>query len=109
MKKPTRPYIRKARAFSNILSPCPRGWRYETEDLAEICRLAVDTCAWPMYEIVEGEWRLTHEPKKKLPIEEFLVKQGRFKHMFKKGSEWMIEEAQKYVDEQWEKLLAKCR
>ena len=95
--------------FLNILSPCPRGWRYETEDLAEICRLAVDTCVWPMYEIVDGQWHLTYEPKKKLPVEEFLKKQGRFKHMFKKGSEWMIDEAQQYVDEQWEKLLSKCK
>ena len=95
--------------FLNILSPCPRGWRYETEDLAEICQLAVDTCAWPMYEIIDGTWNLTYEPKKKLPIEEFLKKQGRFKHMFRKGNEWMIEETQKYVDEQWEKLLSRCR
>lgn len=29
--------------------------------------------------------------------------------MFKKGSEWMIDEAQQYVDEQWEKLLSKCK
>jgi pyruvate ferredoxin oxidoreductase beta subunit len=28
--------------------------------------------------------------------------------MFKPGNEWMIEEAQKSVDENWEKLLAKC-
>ncbi|MEA4922712.1 MAG: thiamine pyrophosphate-dependent enzyme [Eubacteriaceae bacterium] len=95
-------------AFLNILSPCPRGWRYEAEDLAEICRLAVDTCVWPMYEIVDGVWHLTYEPKKKLPVEEFLSKQGRFAHMFKKGGEWMIEEAQTYVDKQWEKLLNKC-
>ena len=95
--------------FLNILSPCPRGWRYETEDLAEICQLAVDTCAWPMYEIIDGTWNLTYEPKKKLPIEEFLKKQGRFKHMFRKGNEWMIEETQKYVDDQWEKLLERCR
>ena len=61
-----------------------------------------------MYEIVEGKWHLTYEPKKKLHVEEFLKKQGRFKHMFKKGNEWMIDEAQQYVDQQWEKLLAKC-
>ncbi|MDD7036017.1 MAG: pyruvate ferredoxin oxidoreductase, partial [Firmicutes bacterium] len=72
------------------------------------CRLAVDTCVWPLYEIENGEWRLTYEPKRKLPVEEFLRKQGRFKHMFVPGSEWMIEETQKYVDEQWEKLLARC-
>jgi len=28
--------------------------------------------------------------------------------MFKPGAEWMIEEAQQYVDQQWEKLLRKC-
>ncbi len=95
--------------FLNILSPCPRGWRYEMEDLAEICKLAVDTCVWPLYEIEQGVWKLTYEPAKKLPVERFLEKQGRFKHMFAKGNEWMIEDAQNYVDEQWEKLKEKCQ
>lgn len=98
----------KGPCFLNILSPCPRGWRYEMEDLAEICKLAVDTCVWPLYEIENGVWHLTYEPAKKLPVEQFLKKQGRFKHMFQSGNEWMIEEAQTYVDAQWEKLLAKC-
>ena len=96
-------------AFLNVLSPCPRGWRFDAADMAEVCRLAVDTCAWPMFEVIEGEWRLTYEPKQKLPIEEFMSKQGRFKHCFKKGNEWMIEQAQQYVDEKWNALLAKCK
>ncbi len=94
--------------FLNVLAPCPRGWRYDASDLAEICKLAVDTCVWPMYEIVEGEYHLTYEPRKKLPVEQFLAKQGRFRHMFQPGNEWMIEDAQKYIDDKWEKLLAKC-
>ena len=94
--------------FLNILSPCPRGWRYEMEDLADICKAAVDTCVWPLYEIVEGSYHLTYEPKKKLPVEEFLRMQGRFRHMFQPGNEWMIEEAQQYVDQKWEELLALC-
>ena len=94
--------------FLNVLSPCPRGWRYEMEDLAEICKLAVDTCVWPLYEIEDGVWRLNYEPAKKLPVERFLEKQGRFKHMFAKGNEWMIEDAQKYVDDQWENLKNRC-
>ncbi len=94
--------------FLNVLSPCPRGWRYETSDMAEITKLAVETCVWPLYEIENGEWRLTYEPKQKRPVEEFLRPQGRFAHMFRPGNEWMIEEAQAYVDEQWEKLLRKC-
>ena len=96
-------------AFLNVMAPCPRGWRFQAQDMAQICRLAVDTCVWPLYEVVEGEWHLTYMPSKKLPVEEFMVKQGRFKHCFKPGNEWMIEEAQKYVDDQWEKLLAKCQ
>lgn len=94
--------------FLNVLSPCPRGWRHDAKDLPTICQLAVDTCVWPLYEIVEGEWHLTYEPKKKLPVEDFLRPQGRFAHMFKEGNEWMLEEAQAYVDQQWEKLLSRC-
>ena len=99
----------KGASFLNVLSPCPRGWRYEAEDLAEICQLAVDTCVWPLYEIEDGKWRLTYEPKRKKPVEELLAKQGRFKHMFEPGNEWMIENTQEYVDKEWEKLLKKCK
>lgn len=96
-------------AFLNIMSPCPRGWRYEAQDLAEVCKLAVDSCVWPLFEVEDGVWKLTYEPRKKLPVEEYLKKQGRFRHMFKKENEWMIEEVQKHVDEKWETLLAKCK
>ena len=91
--------------FLNILSPCPRGWEYPMEKLPEIVKAAVDTCVWPLYEVENGVWRLTYMPKKKLPVEEFLRLQGRFKHMFKPGNEWMLEEAQAWVDQKWDRLL----
>ncbi|MBR3866385.1 MAG: pyruvate ferredoxin oxidoreductase [Butyricicoccus sp.] len=95
--------------FLNVLSPCPRGWRYPAEDLAKITQLAVDTCVWPMFEVIEGEYHLTYEPKQKLPVADFMKVQGRFKHCFEKGNEWILEEAQAWVDKKWEKLLAKCK
>lgn len=95
-------------AFLNVLSPCPRGWRYEAKDLAKICQLAVDSCVWPLYEVEYGEWKLNYEPKKKLPVETYLKEQGRFSHMFKKGNEWMIEEVQKFIDTKWDRLLKRC-
>jgi len=95
--------------FLNILAPCPRGWDYPMAKLEEICRLAVDTCVWPMFEVENGIWRLTYEPKQKLPVTAFLEKQGRFSHMFRKENEWMLEDAQKYVDEKWEKLIMRCQ
>ncbi len=95
-------------AFLNVMAPCPRGWRYPTEKLMEITRLAVETCVWPLYEVVDGKYILSYEPKRKLPVEEYLRPQGRFAHMFKPGSEWMLEAVQKEVDRNWEELLKLC-
>ena len=83
--------------FLNVLAPCPRGWGYPTEDLMQINKLAADTCYWPLYEVVNGKYKITYKPAKKLPIEEFLKPQKRFRHMFKPGNEWMIEDFQKIV------------
>ena len=95
-------------AFLNILAPCPRGWRYEGEDLMEMCKLAVETCYWPLFEVIDGEWKLSYRPKVKLPVEEFLKKQGRFKHLFKPQNRHIIDRIQKDVDLKWERLLKRC-
>lgn len=95
-------------AFLNIMAPCPRGWRYDTPDIMEICRLGVETCYWPLFEVVEGKWILNYEPKNKLPIEDFLIKQGRFKHLFKPENEALLEAFQKEVDRRWEDLKYRC-
>ena len=95
-------------AFLNVMAPCPRGWRYPTEELMTICKLAVETCVWPLYEVENGEWKLSYRPKKKLPVEDYLRPQGRFRHMFEKGNEWMVENYQKQTDQKWELLQKKC-
>jgi pyruvate ferredoxin oxidoreductase beta subunit len=95
--------------FLNVLAPCPRGWRYANEDLMEICKLAVESCIWPLYEVIEGEWILNYQPKNKLPVEDYLRPQGRFSHMFQPGNEWMIEKIQTTVDKKWNTLLSKCK
>ncbi len=97
----------KGAKFLNVLSPCPRGWGYPTEDLMKLNKLAVETCYWPMYEVENGVYHITYKPAKKLPVEEFLKPQKRFKHMFKPGNEWMIEKFQEEVDKRWNELLAK--
>ena len=91
--------------FLNVFSPCPRGWGYPTDELMTINKLAVETCYWPLYEIVDGVYHITYKPAKKLPVEEFLKPQKRFKHMFLPGNEWMIEEFQRIVDMRWQELL----
>ena len=95
-------------AFLNVMAPCPRGWRYDSPDIVKICKMAVETCYWPLFEVIDGKWIINYEPKNKLPIEEFLKLQGRFKHLFKPGNEDLIAAFQAEVDKRWEDLQFKA-
>lgn len=95
----------KGPSFLNVLAPCPRGWGYDTPNLMDIIRIAVETCIWPLYEVENGKYHITYKPKNKPPVEEFLRHQSRFKHIFNSDNEWMIKEIQQEVDERWEELL----
>lgn len=106
--KSERAIYTKGAAFLNIMAPCPRGWRYPAENMMEVCKMAVETCYWPLFEVIEGKWILNYKPKEKLPVEAFLRLQGRFKHLFKPGNEHLIEAFQKEVDRRWEELLIRC-
>ena len=95
----------KGPKFIHILAPCQPGWRYPPEKMVEVSRLAVQTKAFPLYEVEYGKYRITVKPRKFLPIEEYYKLQGRFKHLLSRPE--VIKEMQKYVDEQWELLLKK--
>ncbi|HOL66600.1 MAG TPA: thiamine pyrophosphate-dependent enzyme [bacterium] len=95
-------------AFMDILSPCRLGWPHEPALTMEITRLAVETCIWPLYEVVEGKYRLTYRPKEKKPVTEWLKLQRRFSHLFKPENASLLEEFQKSIDRGWEQLLKKC-
>lgn len=109
VKKSQKAFAAEGPAFLNVLAMCHRGWRHNQEDTIAISKLAMDTCFWPLYEVENGEYRLTYKPRKKLPIEEWLKSQGRFKHLFKprKQSD-VIESIQQAVDRRWEKIRKLC-
>ncbi len=104
MKKVRKALDIKGPKFINIIAPCNRGWRTRTDDAIQLSRMAVETCYWPLYEVEYGVTRITSVPKEKKPLADFLKPQGRFKHMFQPGNEWMLAEAQKHVDACWERL-----
>jgi len=92
-------------AFINVLSPCPRGWRSKDQDSIALAKLMVDSCFWPLYEIVDGVYNLSYNPKKrKGNIRDWMKQQGRFKHLFKPENEHLIAELQENVDQEWENL-----
>ena len=96
-------------SFINVLAPCHRGWRHASEDTLKVTRIAANTCFWPLYEIIDGVWKLNYKPKNKLPIEEWLTFQGRYSHLFKDGeTHELVAEIQADIDEDWEELLIRC-
>ena len=92
-------------AFLNVLCPCPTEWKYPGSQGVKLARLAVETCAWPLYEVERGKYRITYKPREKLPVTEWLKPQGRFRHLFKDENAWMLEEIQKRIDAEWAELL----
>lgn len=92
-------------AFLNVIAPCNRGWRTPTNNAIELCKLAMDTCYWPVYEYENGKLKVNYKPKKKKPITDFLKTQGRFKHLFTPENEGLLEQIQKNIDTEWEALL----
>ena len=102
-------------AFLHVFAPCPRGWRSEPSKSIELSRLAVETCIFPLWEAVNGEYQLSTPskvmalaPQKKKPVKEYLEVQGRFRHLFAPKNEKILEEIQHSTDEKWKRLLKKC-
>ena len=96
-------------SFINVLVPCPRGWRFSPEETIAVSRLAVETCVWPLYEVINGEWKLSYRPSPKRPITDWLRSQGRFQHLLKPGSEHLVDTLQQAVDREWAKLVERCK
>ena len=94
--------------FLNVLAPCPRGWRADGAETIELAREAVSTCYWPLFEVEDGEYRLTYRPHHKLPLVPWLKRQGRFAHLFKPGNADTLLALEAWVDNEWERLLRKC-
>ncbi len=72
--------------YLHILAPCPLGWAHPGELTIQICRLARQTCLFPIFEIRDGKVTNVQKVPLKKPVEEYLKLQGRFKNLFKKGA-----------------------
>ncbi len=94
----------KGPAYIHVLSACPTGWRLPTNLAVEIGRLAVQTGIFPLYEIEDGQYKLSVKPAQLKPVQDYLKLQGRFRHL----SEGTIKEIQDRVNKEWAKLQEKA-
>ncbi len=92
-------------AYVHILSVCPTGWRSATDTVIRLGRLAVQTGMFPLYEVVNGEYKMSVDLPKLRPIKDYLKGQGRFRHL----SDDVIEQIQDRVELEYQKLLGKAK
>jgi pyruvate ferredoxin oxidoreductase beta subunit len=95
-------------AFLNVMSNCPLGWGHESRVGLDVMKAAQDSLFWPLFEVVNGEYKLSYRPRKVIPVVDFLKMQKRFAHLFKPGNEALLVAIQKQVEDEWTKLLRLC-
>jgi len=95
-------------AFLNVLTNCPVGWGHEPREAIEILNAAVESCYWPLYEVVDGAYRLTYRPETIVPVELWLKPQKRFAHLFTAEGIRVLREIEERVRAEWDELLLKC-
>ena len=91
-------------AYVHILSVCPTGWRSLPDLSVRIGRLAVETGIFPLYEVENGQYRLSFDFSKLRPVTDYLKRQGRFGHL----SPDDINKIQTRITEEYEKLKEKA-
>ena len=86
-------------------APCPTGWDFDPQESVEIGRLAVRTGVWPLKESIDGKVLHTKVRRPRLPVEEYLKKQGRFRHLFEPELQTaLLDEIQASVDAYWKEF-----
>ena len=95
-------------AFLNVLTNCPVGWGHEPRETLDILNAGVDSCFWPLYEVVEGRYRLTYLPERIRPLEDWLRPQQRFAHLLRPEAAGLLEQIRCQVRDDWEALQRRC-
>jgi pyruvate ferredoxin oxidoreductase beta subunit len=95
----------KGPAYLHVLSVCPTGWRSATDTVIRQGRLAVETGMFPLYEVENGQYKMSIDLPKLKPVKDYLKIQGRFRHL----SDDIIEQIQERVELEYQKLLEKAK
>jgi len=89
--------------YFHIHIPCPPGWGYDPRLGIKIGRLAVETGYYDLYEIINGDFRLTAaseklmEKRKLVPVRDYFRSQSRFKIL----TDAQIADIQNQIDAKW--------
>ncbi|MBW3068631.1 pyruvate ferredoxin oxidoreductase [Actinomyces sp. 594] len=69
--------------YIHVLVPCPLGWGAKSSHTVRIARLAVESGLFPVFEAEYGEVTGVSPIRRQVPVEDYLVLQRRFAHLFR--------------------------
>ncbi|NPV44501.1 MAG: NADH-dependent phenylglyoxylate [Firmicutes bacterium] len=93
--------VKNGLAYLHILNPCITGWGIKAEESIEVCRLSVQTRFFPLFEVIDGKFKISVDVKKPKPVGEYIKKIKKYSHL----TEEDIQELQELIDKKWERLV----
>ncbi|BBD73743.1 2-ketoisovalerate ferredoxin oxidoreductase [Sulfodiicoccus acidiphilus] len=103
--------LRKAKSikgfrYVQVLTPDPYGWLFDPSRTAEVAKIAVQTCYWPLLEYEGGKVKVSNESLHcikgnfRRPLTDFTSIQGRFKGITEEELKSLLD----YVDSVWDRI-----
>jgi pyruvate/2-oxoacid:ferredoxin oxidoreductase beta subunit len=96
--------------YIHMNTPCPSGWGFDPKDTVRLGKLAVDTGLVVLYEVEDGDFRLTGRSasiaktgKPRVPVADYIATQSRFRGMTADA----VAAVQAWADERWDAFLAR--
>lgn len=92
-------------SYLHVLSPCPPGWGIAADLSIKVGRQAVESGIFPLFEVVDGNYRMTVETGDLISIKPYIKAQGRFRHL----TDGTINLIQERVKKEYDVLLSKTK
>ncbi len=91
----------EGKSYIHVLCPCPSSWQFDTQNTVKVGFKAVESLAFPLYEVEGGSYKLTNKTIKPRALADYLGAQKRFSGVKEKE----VEAASALVQEEYKKLF----
>ena len=95
---------RQGFVYLHVFTPCNVGWKTPTDATIDVCRTAVRTNYFPLWEAEHGQFRITHQVRKPLPVSALTGMLGKFKHL----ADDQVSSLQAMVDKRYQVVKSLC-
>jgi pyruvate ferredoxin oxidoreductase alpha subunit len=96
-------------AYGRILSFCPLNWKAADDAAEPVLQAAIDSCAFPLYEIERGHTAITYDPdaaSRRKGVVDWLKLAGRTAHLADPANAAIAAAIQDETDRRWARLKA---